>query len=109
MEKLISDLDKHKPKTEPRRKSRYETLNNAKKSFSGREVVIKAFEDDTIPLPTKSQHKKQAEEKEEEEEKKDDLKEFSAKNNKVQTDGGINRIVFEIYFGYKIPSEMSQT
>ena len=31
-------------------------LNNAKTFFSGREMVMKAFEDGTIPLSTKSQY-----------------------------------------------------
>ena len=34
------------------------------------------------------------------------MKEFSAKINKIETEAGINRTVFERYFGYKIPSEM---
>ena len=50
--------------------------------------------------------KNRLKEKEEEKKTKDDLKEFSAKINKIDTEGGINRIVFERYFGYKIPSEM---
>ena len=106
MEKLISDLHKYMPKKESKRKSRDETLNNVKKIFSGKEMVIKAFEDGTIPLSTKSQHKKQAEKKEEEKKRKDDLKEFSAKINKIETEGGISRTVFERYFGYEIPTEM---
>ena len=69
-------------------------------------MVIKAFEDGTIPLSAKFQHKKQAAKKEEEKKRKDDLKEFSAKINKIETEGGINRTVFERYFGYKIPCEM---
>ena len=69
-------------------------------------MVIKAFEDGAIPLSTKSQHKKQAEGKEEEKKSKDDLKEFSAKINKIETEEGMNRIVFQRYSGYKIPSEM---
>ena len=36
----------------------------------------------------------------------DDLKEFSAKVNKIETEGCINRTVFVRYFGYKIPSKM---
>ena len=77
-----------------------------KKIFSGREMAIKAFAVGTIPLPTKSQHKKQVQKKEEGQKRKDDLKEFSAKINKIETKRGINRIVFKRYFGYKIPSEM---
>ena len=69
-------------------------------------MVIKAFEVGTIPLPTKSQLKKQAEKKEEEKKRKDNLKEFNDKINKIETEGSINRIVFERYFGYKIPSKM---
>ena len=63
MEKLLSGWDKYKPKKESK-KSRDATLNNAKQIFSGREIIIKAFEDGTIALSTKSQHKKQAEKKE---------------------------------------------
>ena len=69
-------------------------------------MVIKAFEDGTIPLSTKFQHKKHAGKEEEEKKRKDDLKEFSAKINKIETEGGINRRVFEGNFAYKIPSEM---
>ena len=87
-------------------RKRSETLNNAKKIFRGREMVIKAFEDGTIPLSTRSQHQKQAEGKEQEKKRKDDLKEFSAKINKIETEGGINMTVFERYLGYKTPTEM---
>ena len=69
-------------------------------------MVTKAFGDGTIPLSTKSQHKKQAEKKEQEKKRKDDLNEFSAKINKIEAEGGINRTVFERHFGYKIPGEM---
>ena len=34
------------------------------------------------------------------------MKEFRAKISKTETEGGINRIAFERYFGYKMPSEM---
>ena len=59
----MSDLHKYKAEKESIKKSRDETLNNAKKNFSGREMVIRAFEDGTIPSSTKSQHKKQAKKK----------------------------------------------
>ena len=95
MKKLISDLDKYKPKRES--KNLEMELIIIQKVFSGREIVIKSFEGGTIPLSTKSQHIKKAGKKEEEKKRKDNLKEFSAKINKIETEGGINKVVFERY------------
>ena len=70
-------------------------------------MVIKAFEDGTIPLSTKPQHKKQAEEKEDENKRKDYLKEVSALIAKEETKD-IDRAVFGKYFGYEMPSAIYQ-
>ena len=48
--------------------------------------------------------KKQAEKKKKK--RKDDLKEFSAKINKIETEKGISTTVFKRFFDYEIPSQM---
>ena len=64
-----------------------------KKKNSVTEMIMRTFEEE-------------GGKKEEQKKRKNDLREFSAKINKTETEGGINRIEFKRYFGYKIPSEM---
>ena len=91
MEKLISDLGKYKPKKESKNLE-MKLLRHLKM------LLFHCLQNLTI--------KNRLKKKEEEKKTKDDLKEFIAKINKIDAEGGINRIVFERYFGYKIPTEM---
>ena len=71
--KLILSLEKYNPTNNDQTKSRSDVLDNARKFYNGRNLIIESFEDDTFLLPKEVLHKNQAKE-EIEKKRRDDLK-----------------------------------
>ena len=58
MQELITELENCKTANKNKKRSKSEVLNNRKRFFNGKDLIIKSFEDGTFLLSKKSLYKK---------------------------------------------------
>ena len=112
---LINKLNNdYSPTNKMKNKEKEDTLKSAKKLFSIREEIIRAFKRGTFPYIDGIKVDEESEEESEEESKKESEKESEeSEENKIfkyieNKWEGINYVLFETHFSFVVPSALAK-